>query len=397
MSKLTVVKVRNAKPAEKAYRLPDGQGMHLHISKTGKKTWRYRFEIQGKESTFVLGEYPGMSLNDARTARMEARQLVTNGINPADTRREKKQTDIDNKNGTTFQEITLEWIGKQADSWSDSHTNAVRRSLESDVFPEIGDNPIDNITTPRLVEMMAKVEERGALETARKILQRVNSVFMYAERIGKVSKNPASSIKGSLKTRKVIHHPALTKEDLPQFFKDLENKRLHISTRLGLKFLILTAARTDEIRRAVWGEIDLDDQIWRIPAERMKMGSPHNVPLSKQALEILDHIRKVFGKSGYIFPSVRNYDKPMSQSTMLYAMHSLGYHAKGTVHGFRATFSTICNEEGFDGDVIEKALAHTERNRVRAAYHRSEYIEKRRELMQWWADYLDELKSKIGN
>ncbi len=174
--------------------------------------------------------------------------------------------------------------------------------------------------------------------------------------------------------------------------KDLENKKLHITTRLGLKFLILTAARTDEIRRAVWSEIDFEDKMWRIPAKRMKMESAHNVPLSRQAIALLEHIGSIFGRSGYIFPAIRDYEKPMSQNTMLYAMHRLGYHSKGTVHGFRATFSTICNEKGFNGDVIEKALAHEPRNRVRGAYNRSEYIEQRRELMQWWADYLDELK-----
>jgi integrase len=336
-----------------------------------------------------------MSLTDARSARSDARELVKIGKNPAHVRKEEIANNLKNRTARseTFKVIALEWMNKQIDRWSVSHANAVMKSLRSNVFPEIGSIPIQDVVTPDLVKMLEKIEKRGALEMARKVLQRVNSIFMYANRQGKISDNPAANLKGSLKTRKVVHRPALSKDGLPQFFKDLEKARMHISTKLGLRFLILTASRTDEVRRSVWSEIDFSDKMWRIPAERMKMDSPHNVPLSRQALELLDHIGDIFGKSGYIFPSVRDYKKPMSQNALLYAMHGLGYHSKATVHGFRATFSTIANEEGFKGDVIEKALAHVERNRVRAAYHRSEYIEQRRELMQWWADYLLELEN----
>lgn len=394
MSKLTAVQVRNAKPKEKPYKLTDGHGLHLHISELGRKTWRYRFRLDGKESTFVIGEYPRMSLSDARAARVKARELVKEGENPVETRKEEKLAGKKEKTieGDTFKQIADEWMEKQKGMWSESHSKAILRSMELDVFPEIGNKPIESISTPDLVKMMDKVENRGALETARKVLQRASSVFMYANRRGLASHNPATNLKGSLKTRKALHHPALSKAELPQFLKDLEKARIHISTKLGLKFLILTAARTTEVRLAVWSEIDFADNIWRIPAVRMKMDSPHNVPLSLQAAEILNHIGDIFGKSGYIFPSVRSYRRPMSQNAMLYAMHSLGYHSKGTVHGFRATFSTIANEEGVNGDVIEKALAHEPRNRVRGAYNRSEYIEQRRKMMQWWADYLDDLK-----
>lgn len=393
MSKLTAVQVRNAKSAGKPYKLTDGHGLHLHVSKGGRRTWRYRFRIAGTESIFVLGEYPQMSLTDARMARLEARALVSKGINPAHVRKEEVEANINRKQAreNNFEAIAVEWMDKQAERWSASHAGAVSTSLRKNVFPEIGQMAIDDISAPDLVKMMEKVEARGALEIARKVLQRVNSVFMYANRIGKVSHNPAASLKGSLKRRKVIHHPAISKDELPQFFKDLEKGRMHISTKLGLKFLILTAARTDEVRRAVWSEIDMEDNMWRIPAERMKMNSPHNIPLSRQAIQILEQMGEVFGKSGYVFPSVRSYEKPMSQNALLYAMHGLGYQSKGTVHGFRATFSTIANEKGFEGDVIEKALAHVERNRVRAAYHRSEYLEQRRELLQWWADLLESM------
>lgn len=395
MSKLSAVQVRNAKSTGKDYKLSDGKGLYFHVSKGGKKTWRYRYRIAGTESTFVLGSYPQMELSAARTARQEARELVKQGINPARERKRKTEERINEQlhEQNTFQVIANEWLDKQVENWSANHAAAVVKSLNRNVFPQIGSRPIKEITTPELEQMMKQVEKRGALEMARKVLQRVNSIFVYADRTGKVTHNPAASLKGSLKTRKVVHHAALSKSELPQFFIDLEKGRLHISTKLALKFLILTAARTDEVRRSDWSEIDGEDMIWRIPASRMKMDAPHNVPLSKQAANILDQIGDTFGKKGYIFPSVRSYEKPMSQNALLYAMHSLGYHSKATVHGFRATFSTIANESGFNPDVIEKSLAHTERNRVRAAYHRSEYLQQRKELMQWWADLLDEMSN----
>jgi len=199
-------------------------------------------------------------------------------------------------------------------------------------------------------------------------------------------------MKGVLKTRKVGHRAALSREEMPDFLRNLTKADIHITTKLALKFTILTAARSGEVRGATWDEINLDDAIWRIPPERMKMDSSHNVPLSKQARAILERAGNLYGHIGLIFPGIRDHSKQLSENTMLYALYRMGYHSRATVHGFRAVFSTIANESGFDGDVIEKALAHEERNRVRAAYHRSEYLDQRRKLMQWWADYLDKLK-----
>lgn len=399
MSKLSAVQVRNAKTTGKPYKLSDGYGLYFHVSKGGKKTWRYRYRIAGTESTFVLGSYPQMELSEARIARQEARELVKKGINPARERKRKIEEKVNEllHDQNTFQVVAKEWLDKQVENWSENHAAAVIKSLHRNVYPQIGNRPIAEITTPELEQMMKRVEKRGALEMARKVLQRVNSIFVFAVRTGKVPHNPAASLKRALKTRKVVHHAALSKSDLPQFFKDLEKGRLHISTKLGLKFLILTAARTDEVRRSDWNEVDYEEVIWRIPASRMKMDSPHNIPLSRQAIQILNKIGDTFGRKGYIFPSVRSYEKPMSQNALLYAMHSLGYHSKATVHGFRATFSTIANESGFKPDVIERSLAHMERNRVRAAYNRAEYLQERKKLMQWWADLLDELSDgKFG-
>jgi integrase len=394
MSKLTALEIRLAKPQNKPIKLPDGHGLYFHISKSGKKTWRYRYKILGKESTFTLGEYPKMSLTDARKARTAAREKVQQGINPSKERRKMKQAAQDKDEAAhllsqnTFEFIALEWIGQQLDAWSSPHAAAVLSSLKSNVLPFLGDIPIEAITPPMILQILRSIESRGSLEVARKILQRITAVFRYAIQTGRATYNPASDMKGVLKTRKVVHMPAISKSDLPDFLRKLSTGDIHTTTKLALQFTIQTAARTGEVRGATWQEIDFKDNIWRIPAQRMKMDVPHNIPLSTQALAILERMERMHGRKVFIFPGIRQGSKQLSENTMLYALYRLGYHSKATVHGFRATFSTIANEADFNGDVIEKALAHEERNQVRAAYHRSEYIEQRRILMQWWGDLL---------
>lgn len=398
MAKLTAVQVRNAKLKDKPYKLTDGHGLYLHVAKSGKKTWRYRYRIAGTESTFVMGEYPQMSLEQARKDRIKAREQVKAGISPTQNRRAIKQEVIEKEQAireikeNSFEAVALEWISKQKERWSRDHAKAVRTTLERDAFLLLGRHPVDAITPPMVLQVVRNIESRGALEIAHKVLQRMNAVLRYAVQTGMATYNPASDMKGVLKTRKVVHRAALHREDLPEFLRTLTAADIHITTKLALKFTILTAARSGEVRGATWDEINLEDAIWRIPPERMKMDSPHNVPLSKQAVALLGRVANLYGQDGLIFPGIRDHNKGLSENTMLYAMYRMGYHSRATVHGFRATFSTIANEFGFDGDVIEKALAHEERNRVRAAYHRSEYIEQRRKLMQWWADYLDQME-----
>ena len=399
MSKLSAVAVRNAKPKNKPYKLSDGKGLYLHIATSGKRTWRYRFKLAGKESTVVLGEYPAMSLEESRIERVEAREMVKAGKNPAKIRKEKKQAEIDKAEATklnnknTFEFVALEWISQQGNSWSKAHTTAVLNTLRNNVFPVIGDHPVDTVTPPMILQVIRPIEKRGSLEIASKILQRMSAIFRYAVQTGKATYNPAGDMRGVLKTKKVTHRAALSIEEMPKFLRDLSEGDIHITTKLALQFTILTAARSGEVRGATWEEIDLENKLWKIPANRMKMDTPHTVPLSRQAITIIERAGKLWGKDGFVFPGIRQGSKQLSENTMLYALYRLGYHSRATVHGFRATFSTIANESGFDGDVIEKALAHEERNRVRAAYHRSEYIEQRKELMQWWADMLQQLES----
>jgi integrase len=398
VSKLSAIEVRNAKPKSKPYKLSDGHGMYLHVSTSGLKSWRYRFKVGGKESTFTIGEYPKVTLEQARLARMDAREKVRDGESPTLIRKQEKKIKndkrrtIDLEKINTFKNISLEWVGIQRNSWSYNHAEAVINTLQRDAFPEIGEQPIDTISPPLILNIIRKIENRGSLEIARKVLQRMNAVFRYAVQTGRATYNPASDMKGVLKPKKTNHRPALTSDELPEFIKTLSNGDIHTTTRLAIQFVILTAARSGEVRGATWDEIYLNDRLWKIPAERMKMNTPHTVPLSTQAIAILKRVGKLYGEEGRIFPGIRQDSKQLSENTMLYALYRLGYHSKATMHGFRATFSTIANESGFDGDVIEKALAHEERNKVRAAYHRSEYIEQRRELMQWWGDLLQKLE-----
>lgn len=301
------MQVRNAKPKASAYKLTDGHGMHLHVSPSGKKSWRYRYRIDGKESTYTLGEYPDKTLEKAREARVEARNLVRLGKNPARERKKVRQAIVQEeraereKSKNTFESIALEWIEQQRGRWSKGHANAVLATLQADVFPSIGRLPVDTIQPPMVLLILRSIESRGALEIASKVLQRMNAVFRYAVQTGRATYNPAADMKGVLKAKKAVHMAALSREELPQFLRDLVTGDIHTTTRLALQFLILTATRSGEVRGATWDEIDLGNRLWVIPAERMKMDSQHKVPLSKQAVSILGRLKRMHGCEGFVF------------------------------------------------------------------------------------------------
>jgi len=227
---------------------------------------------------------------------------------------------------------------------------------------------------------------------ATKILQRMTAVFRYAVQTGRVAHNPAAEMRGVIKARKVQHHPMIQPDELPEFLQNLTKADIHTTTKLAIQFTILTATRSGEVRGATWNEIDLEKCLWSIPAERMKMQLPHTVPLSTTALSILEQAKILYGDKHFLFPGIQSPTKPLSENTMLYALYRMGYHSRATMHGFRALFSTIANETGFNPDAIERQLAHREKNAVRAAYHRSEYMPERVKIMQWWADYLRQLE-----
>ena len=294
----------------------------------------------------------------------------------------------------TFRAIALNWAETYGARWTESHRARVVASLEADAFSALGDLPIKEITPPMVLEVIRAVESRGALDVASRVLQRTSAIFRYAIQTGRAIYNPAADMKGVLKTRKVEHRSTISQGELPDFLKKLDSYSGDPITKLALRLIVLTFVRTGELRGARWEEFDVDQGEWRIPAERMKMRSPHIVPLSPQALAVIEELRPLTGQFDLLFPSQRDQEKPISENTLLYALYRLGYHKRATVHGFRALASTILNETGFRPDVIERQLAHVERNKVRAAYHRSEYLEERQKMMDWWGACIESMANE---
>ena len=288
-------------------------------------------------------------------------------------------------------------MDRKRGGWSRSHANAVHATLKNDVFPFLGAKPIDSITPPEVLVVLQNIEARGSLEIARKILQRMSAVFRYAIQLGSATYNPAADMKGVIKSRQVEHMLAVFGGELAQLLRDITaNEKIHTTTKLALQFTALTACRSGEVRSAHWSEINLEEAEWHIPEERMKMRRGHIVPLSAQAVAVLHRAAVLFGTKGLVFPSVRDRKKPMSDNAMSKVFRDMGYKGIATPHGFRSSFSSIANEKsGFLGEVIEKCLAHEEKNRIRAAYNRAEYLEQRRELMQWWGDKLQALELEL--
>ncbi len=384
---LTDRAVKQAKVQEKAYKLPDEKGLFLLVHPNGSKYWRLKYRIFGKEKLFAIGVYPQVGVSDAREKRDLARKLIADGIDPVSNKRQAKLL-AQLKSANSFESVAREWHSKRRETWSADHARRILQSLETDVFPHIGDRPIVELTAPEVLAVLRRIESRDALDHLGRVRQRVAQVFKYAIQSGKAVHNPAAEMTGACKTRKQEHRPALSRQDLPEFLAKLAEYDGNAQTRLALKLLILTFVRTTELRGARWEEFDFERAEWRIPAERMKMKEAHLVPLSTQALEVLEELKPITGSGVLVFPSQSGDDKTMSENTMLYAMYRMGYHSRATVHGFRATASTVLNEMGYRPDAIERQLAHAERNKVRSAYNRSEYLAERRDMMRGWGDFI---------
>ena len=389
---LTDVKIRNAKPQAKPYKLADSGGLFLLVQPTGGKWWRYKYRFATKEKLLALGAYPDVSLADARERHAQARKALAAGKDPSEVKQEAKRIVI-LKGENSFEVVARAWHKSRGNAWTENYAGKVLSSLERDVFPKIGHRPIADITAPELLSMLRVVESRGVLETTHRVKQTCGQVFMYAVACGLAERNPTTDLGTALKVHKAKHYAHLKASDLPEFLEKLEAYDGHIQTKLAVRFLMLTFVRTGEMRGAKWSEINIEKAEWRIPAERMKMRDPHIVPLSKQAIDVLMQLQPLTGQWEHVFP---NQHKPvgcMSENTILYAIYRMGYHTRATGHGFRATASTILNENNFAPDVIERQLAHAERNQIRAAYNHAQYLPERRKMMQWWADYLSELNA----
>ena len=390
---LNVPQIKNAKPAVKPYKLADGGGLYLLINSNGSKYWRLKYRYGGKEKVLALGVYPDVSLALARDERQEAKKHLRDFVDPSKVRKQRKQATI-SKTVNSFEAVAQEWWQKQVGRWSLDHGTKVWRSLESDVLPYLGHRPISEITTDEVLAAVRRVEKRQAFDLAGRILQRCSSVFRYAIQTKRTSNNPTADCAGALETRKRQHRLALKKSELPAFLKELKNYEGHPVTRLALTLLTITFVRSGELRFATWDEFDLNNKMWRIPAERMKMGTEHLVPLSRQAIAVLEDLKQYTGDDKYLFTGERSKLKPISNNTMIYAMYRLGYKSRATPHGFRTSASSILNEEGFNRDAIERQLSHMERNQVRGAYtQHAEYLKERTTMMDWWGNYIEQLET----
>jgi integrase len=395
---LTDTRVRNVKPQAKAYKLSDGGGMYLLVTPDRGRYWRLDYRFAGKRRTLALGVYPIMTLSGARTGRDEARRLLTQDIDPnAAKKARKRATKVASEN--TFEAIAREWIANQRHRLAARYCALLLARLEVDVFPHIGSRPIAEIDAPELLDVLRRVEKRGVIETARRLRQICGQVFRYAIASSRAKHDPSADLRGALKSPgRPRGHKAMPLDEVPTFLKALETYDGDQRTRLALRLMVLTFARTTELRAARWSEIENiggNGPLWRIPAERMKMKREHIVPLAPQAVAVLRELRELpgSGASPFLFPSPSR-DRHMSNNTMLYALYRMGYHSRATVHGFRSMASTALNEMGFRPDVIERQLAHQEQNAVRAAYNRAEYLNERRAMMKRWADHLDTIAAE---
>jgi integrase len=390
---LSDAKVRNARPLAKSYKITDGQGLFLQVNPTGSKYWRLKYHFAGKEKLLALGVYPDVSLEDAREKRGNARKILAAGGDPSKTKQEAKRkllAAVEN----SFELVAREWFLKQKKEWKPNTAKTVLNRLENDILPKLGTRPVGEINAPEVLHMLRAIEKRGALDMAKRAMQTTGQVFMYAIATGRAERNPVPDLKGSLEKAPSKHRAYLKEAELPEFLRMLETYDGHPETKLAIRFLMLTFVRTIEMRAAEWQEINFEKAEWRIPPSRMKMKEEHIVPLSRQAIALLKALNGHSGNRQYLFPKQSKYTGFMSENTVLYALYRLGYHSRATGHGFRSTASTILNENGFSPDVIERQLAHGERNKVRAAYNHAQYLPERRKMMQWWADYLDKISVK---
>ena len=385
---------RNAKSeGKKITKLYDGNGLFLWVYEDGRKYWRLRYRIHGKEKSISLGVYPDVSLSEAREKAKLERKKVDDHIDPSIDRKVTKQR-AKQAAENSFEAVSREWYAKQIHTWVHSHAKDVKRRLEGNVFPYIGMHPISKIEAPELLNMIRIIENRGSYDLAHRVLQVCGQVFRYGVVTGRCSRDPAADLKGALTPHKKKNQAAVKPEELPELLRAIATYETtgNRQTQLALQLLTLTFVRTNELIGALWTEFDLDNALWIVPAERMKMRSEHVVPLTSRALEIIAELKTIAGNSRYLLPG-RNPNKPISNNTLLFALYRLGYKGKMTGHGFRAVASTILNESGFNPDAIERQLAHCERNEIRGAYNRAQYMPERIKMLQWWNDYIQGLEN----
>jgi len=388
--KLTTKIIEKSTAQAKSYRLTDGKGMYLLVTKSGSKLWRLDYTLNKKRNTHALGIFPDITLHEARDLRFEAKKLISEGIDP----NQYRKLNFDNLEKTTFEAIALQWHTKFSIDWSSSHKQRIFRRLEKDVFPWIGARQINEITSGQLLLVMERVSDRGALETAHRIHQNCGAIFRYAIATDRATHDITLALKGSIPPVKVKHHASITDpKEISALLNIIDGYHGGFITRCALQLSPLFFLRPGELRHAEWSEFNLTGKEWRIPANKMKMDITHIIPLSTQAITIIKELQVLTGNEKYLFPSLRSKTRPMSENTINAALKRLGYTKDDmTGHGFRSMASTLLNEMNYNTDAIERQLAHSEGNKVKAAYNYAEHLGIRREMMQEWSDFLYKLK-----
>jgi integrase len=386
---LTNTQVKNAKPNDKEYNLADGDGLALRVKPNGSKIWIFNYTrpYTKKRANISFGSYPAISIADARKKRLEARSLLADGIDP------KQQRDIDRHEAMIQQSNTLAavidaWFEIKKTSISPDYADDIINSLLNHVVPKLGNHPVSDITAPLVINVLKPLASSGKLEMTKRICSRLNQVMTFATNTGLAKSNPLAGIKHAFESPSVTNNPTLKPEELPLLMAKIADANLRIVTRYLIRWQLHTMTRPGEAAGAKWDEINLDKKIWVIPAERMKKRKEHVIPLSNQALALLEKLRPYSFTSSYLFPSDLSIHKPTNASTVNVALKRMGFKGRLTAHGMRSIASTALNEHGFEPDLIEVALAHTDKNQVRATYNRASYLERRREMMQWWSDMI---------
>ncbi|NOH79498.1 tyrosine-type recombinase/integrase [Vibrio sp. RE86] len=393
--KLTARQAQTAKPQDKTYRLSDGRNLYLCVRPSGSKSWQFRYTrpLQSKVTYLSFGTYPEVSLAEARDKAYEARKMLNDGIDPQVAKQAEKAKLIA-EHQATFQNVALEWKSSKEGSVKEKTLHDNWRKLETYAFPALGTLPISQITAPIAIASLRPTEALGRLETVKRTVQLLNEVMNYAVNSGLIHANPLIGIRDVFKKPQVTHMKALKPHEIKDLVKHVATANIQLVTRFLIEWQLHTMVRPNEASGARWDEIDYDKRLWMIPKERMKMGRAHVVPLTTQTLAILDAIKPISGHREFVFPSSRNPKVPTDSETANKALGRMGMKNRTTAHGLRALASTTLNEQGFDPDVIEAALAHTDKNQIRKAYNRTDYLESRRKLMSWWSEHIE--KSSYG-
>jgi len=392
---LTNIAIKKAKPKKKPYKLSDFGGLYVLVKPNGAKLWRWKYRIDGKENVYSIGAFPTVSFLDARVERDNARVLVKQGIHPAHDRQAQKAAQVED-NANSFNAVAKGWIDQRRPKWTPNYLSQIESALTNDVSPYIGNLPMRSITAAHLLAIIKRVEKRGAATVAALIRQWVSAIFRYAASHLLADADPAAMLRGTIEKAKVKHHQPLAKKDVPEFINALEKYDGFRTTVIALKLLMFTFVRPVELRAAKWKEFDLDLAEWRIPPEHMKMREAHIVPLSRQTIELLLELQAYTGSGDLLFPNYRRPKTYMAASTLNRVFVRMGYGGRFSPHSFRATASTMLNEMHYRPDCIERQLAHAERDKSRSSYNRAEYLPERKEMMQAWANMIDEMAKPVS-